>query len=51
MTAVATRMPDTVAAPTPAPEPGAALCDVIRARSVLLGDRSYMEHARATGAR
>ena len=49
MTAVATRMPAAVAAPTPAPEPDAALCDVIRARSVLLGDRSYMEHARDGG--
>ena len=44
MTAVATRMPAAVAAP--APEPDVALCDVIRARSVLLGDRSYIEHAR-----
>ncbi len=47
MTAVATRMPAAVAAP--APEPDVALCDVIRARSVLLGDRSYIEHARDGG--
>jgi len=44
MQAVATRMPGAVAGP--APEPDVALCDVIRARSVLLGDRTYLEHAR-----
>jgi oxalate---CoA ligase len=44
MPAVATRMPAASAAP--APEPDVALCDVIRARSVLLGERSYIEHAR-----
>jgi acyl-CoA synthetase (AMP-forming)/AMP-acid ligase II len=29
----------------PAPEPAVALCDVIRARSVLLGEQAYIEHA------
>src|ERR1700722_8391526 len=28
-------------------EPDIALCDLIRARSVVLGDRAYVEHARA----
>ncbi len=31
----------------PAPEPSVPLCDVIRARSVLLGEQTYVEHARA----
>ena len=43
MTAVATGMAAAVGAPASAPD--IALCDVIRARSVLLGDRTYMEHA------
>jgi oxalate---CoA ligase len=47
MTAVATRTRGAVAAR--APEPDLPLSDVIRARSVLLGDRSYIEHARAGG--
>jgi acyl-CoA synthetase (AMP-forming)/AMP-acid ligase II len=33
-----------------APEPDIALCDLIRARSVVLGDRTYVEHARTVGA-
>ena len=49
MPAVATRMlAPAVAAPAPAPD--VALCDVIRARSVLLGDRPYLEHARDGGS-
>src|ERR1700677_2274892 len=48
MTAVATRPPAAVAAPAP-PESEVALCDVIRARSVLLGERTYIEHARDGG--
>jgi oxalate---CoA ligase len=32
--------------PVGAAESGVALCDVIRARSVMLGDRTYLEHAR-----
>jgi acyl-CoA synthetase (AMP-forming)/AMP-acid ligase II len=35
---------------TPAPEPAVALCDVIRARSVMVGDQNYVEHARAADA-
>ena len=31
--------------------PDIALCDLIRARSVLLGDRAYLEHARDDGMR
>ena len=31
-------------------EPDIALCDLIRARSVELGDRTYVEHARAAGS-
>jgi acyl-CoA synthetase (AMP-forming)/AMP-acid ligase II len=55
MQAVATRTPATVdAAPAvgvAAPSESAiALCDLIRARSVLLGDRTYIEHARAEQA-
>ena len=52
MQAVATRTP--AEAPS-APEAGAtsepdiALCDLVRARSVLLGDRTYIEHARGAG--
>ncbi len=34
----------------PAPEPAVALCDVIRARSVMVGDQTYVEHARTAGA-
>jgi len=38
-----------MAAAAPAPEPDVALCDVIRSRSVLLGNRTYIEHARDGG--
>jgi oxalate---CoA ligase len=31
-------------------EPDIALCDLIRARSVVLGDRTYVEHARAAAS-
>ena len=48
MPAVATRMPAGRRG-AGAAAPDVALCDVIRARSVLLGDRSYMEHARDGG--
>ncbi len=34
----------------PAPGTDVALCDVIRARSVMAGDQTYVEHARAGGA-
>jgi oxalate---CoA ligase len=33
-----------------APEPDIALCDLIRARSVVLGDRTYVAHARAAAS-
>ena len=52
MQAVATRWRPVAAGESPVteaaqcPAPDAALCDVIRARSVLLGDRAYLEHAR-----
>ncbi|HEX4126364.1 MAG TPA: AMP-binding protein [Acidimicrobiales bacterium] len=55
MQAVATRTrtamdePPAVGVVAP-PEPDIALCDLIRARSVLLGDRPYVEHARAEEA-
>jgi oxalate---CoA ligase len=35
---------------TAAREPDIALCDLIRARSVVLGDRTYVEHARAAAS-
>jgi oxalate---CoA ligase len=54
MQAVATRTPGALdepavaaAAGSASPDPDVALCDVIRARSVTLGDRTYVEHARA----
>jgi oxalate---CoA ligase len=34
----------------PSSEPDIALCDLIRARSVVLGERTYIEHARAVGS-
>jgi oxalate---CoA ligase len=52
MQAVATRWRPEAAGEPPVtegaqcPAPDAALSDVIRARSVLLGDRAYLEHAR-----
>ena len=51
MQAVASKMPITLAplpgaAPTAAPDPDLALSDLIRARSVTLGERAYVEHAR-----
>jgi oxalate---CoA ligase len=51
MQAVVTRMrsvaQESVKRTAPVPEPEVALSDVIRARSVMLGDRIYTEHARA----
>lgn len=52
MQAVAARAPaDAPSAPEAGAtsEPDIALCDLVRARSVLLGDRSYIEHARGAG--
>jgi acyl-CoA synthetase (AMP-forming)/AMP-acid ligase II len=54
MQAVATRTPHDVDSPpmiggAAATESDIALCDLIRARSVLLGDRTYLAHARDGG--
>jgi oxalate---CoA ligase len=53
MQTLTTTRPATTTSPAAAvasPEPDIALCDLIRARSVVLGDRSYIEHARADGS-
>ncbi|MFZ0250755.1 MAG: AMP-binding protein [Acidimicrobiales bacterium] len=54
MQAVATRAPANADVPftvEAAPSgPDVAVCDLIRARSVLLGDRTYVEHARTEDA-
>jgi acyl-CoA synthetase (AMP-forming)/AMP-acid ligase II len=51
MQAVATRSPGAPSAPEAGapPEPEVALCDLIRARSVLPGDRAFLEPARGVG--
>src|ERR1700735_1252804 len=57
MQTLATSRPAAAAAADASPDGGAAsrepdiaLCDLIRARSVVLGERTYIEHARTVGA-